>query len=160
MSCPAASEVSDEVQRRHGAFAAAADRFERAGERDVVDVVTRGLRHRPVLPPAGHTAVDELRISLETHVGSEPESLHDSRPEALDERVRPGDQAEHRFDRGGLLQVDRDAAPAAQEWVDGRASGRARRAVDAHDVGAHVGQQHRAERAGSDSRELEHTNSL
>ena len=37
---PAAAEVADEIERRHRAFAPATDGLERAGERDVVDVVT------------------------------------------------------------------------------------------------------------------------
>ena len=51
-SMPAAAEVADQVQRRHRRLAAAADRLERAGERDVVDVVPGGLRQRAVLAPA------------------------------------------------------------------------------------------------------------
>ena len=39
----APSEISDQVQRRHGLFAGATDRVQRTGQRYVVDVVPRGL---------------------------------------------------------------------------------------------------------------------
>ena len=40
-------------------IARAAERVQRARQRDVVDVVAGFLRHRAVLAPAGHAAVDE-----------------------------------------------------------------------------------------------------
>ena len=50
----AAAEVADQVDRRRRLAARAAEVRERAGERDVVDVVAGGLRQRTVLAPAGH----------------------------------------------------------------------------------------------------------
>ena len=118
---PAAAEVADEVDRRRRLAALAAEVRERAGERDVVDVVARGLRHRAVLAPAGHAAVDELRVAGEAHVGAEAEPLGDAGPEALDERVGLLDEPQHRLDAVGLLEVDADRAPAAVERSRGSA---------------------------------------
>ena len=70
-----------------GRLARAADRLERAGQRDVVDVVAGGVGVRAVLAPAGHAAVDEPRVAGEADVGAEAEALGHAGPEALDERV-------------------------------------------------------------------------
>ena len=75
----AAAEVAHQVQRRHRRLAGPADRLERAGERDVVDVVAGPRRVRAVLAPAGHAAVDELRVAGEHRVGAEAEALHHAR---------------------------------------------------------------------------------
>ena len=40
--------------------------------RDIIDVVPGFLRKRPVLPPAGDPAIDQLRIGLEQFVGPRP----------------------------------------------------------------------------------------
>ena len=84
----AAAEVADEVERRQRRLALAADVRERARERDVVDVVAGGLRHRAALAEARHAAVDEARILREADVGAEPEPLHHAGTEALGEHVR------------------------------------------------------------------------
>ena len=88
----AAAEIADQVERRHRRLALAADGVQHAGERDVVDVVAGGLRHRAVLAEAGHAAEHQLGIDLQQHVGPEPQPLHDARPEALDQRVGLGRQ--------------------------------------------------------------------
>ena len=68
---------------------------ERAGERDVVDVVAGRVRERPVLAPAGHAAVHEPRVAGEARVGADAEPLGHAGPEALDQRVGLLDQAQH-----------------------------------------------------------------
>src|SRR3546814_15377432 len=50
--------------------------MEDARQRDIIDVVPRRLRIGAELPPAGHAAVDELRIVSEQHVRAEPEPFH------------------------------------------------------------------------------------
>ena len=79
---------------------------ERAGERDVVDVVARGLCQRTVLAPTGHAAEDEARVAGQALVGPETEALHDAGPEPLDQRVGLLDEAEHGGDAVGVLEVD------------------------------------------------------
>ena len=117
---PAAAEVADEVDRRRRLAAGPTEVRERARERDVVDVVTGGLRHRAVLAPPGHPAVDELGIAGETVVGTEPEPLGDAGPVALEERVRLLDEPEHELDALGILEVDTDRAPPAVERLEVR----------------------------------------
>ena len=87
---------------------AATEVRERAGERDVVDVVAGRVRERAVLAPAGHPPVDQPRVAGEALVGTEPEPLGDAGPEALDERVGLLDQPQHALDAVGVLQVDAD----------------------------------------------------
>ena len=82
-----------------GLLAGATEVRERAGERDVVDVVAGGLRHRTVLAPAGHAAVDELRVAGETHVGAETEPLGHARAVALERARRPARRAAARARR-------------------------------------------------------------
>ena len=112
-----------------------------------------------VLAPAGHAAVDEPRVAGEAHVGTDAEPLGDAGPEPLDQRVGPLDQAQHGLDALGVLEVDADRAPAPVEDVGRRRRRVAARhvagAVDADDVGAHVGEHHGAERAGTDPGELD-----
>ena len=160
----AAAEVADQVERRHRRPAAPTDRLERAGERDVVDVVAGGLGVRAVLAPAGHAPVDEPGVAGEAGVGAEAEPLHDAGAEALDEAVGLLDERQHGLDAVGVLEVDADRAPPAVEHV-GRRSGRVAaadvlRPVDADHVGAHVGQHHGAERTGADAGDLDDLQAL
>ena len=155
----AATEVADEVDRRGGFALGATEVRERAGQRDVVDVVARGLRHRAVLAPTRHPPVDELRIACEADVGAEAEALGDTRPEPLEQCVGAVDELQHELDALGVLQVDADRAPPAIQrleihLVELRGVDLLR-AVDADDVGAHVRQQHSRERSRSDTGELD-----
>ena len=135
-------------------------RVQRAGERDVVDVVSGRLRERPVLSPAGHAAVDEPRVSLQANLRTEPETLHDAGAEAFDQRVGVLDDAKHRIRGAGLLQVDGKCPPPAlggplsslaEELDVVRAMG----AIDANHLGAHVGKHHGAERRRADTCHLD-----
>ena len=101
MQHAAATEVADDVDRRRRLRAGPPEVRERAAERDVVDVVPGGLRVRTVLAPAGHAAVDELRVPGEAGVGPDAEPLGHAGPEALDERIGLLDEREHRLDPVG-----------------------------------------------------------
>jgi hypothetical protein len=133
---------------------------QRTGERDVVDVVAGGMRERAFLAPSGHAAVDEPGIALEALVGAKPEALGHAGAKSFDEGVGPLDHPQHRLDRFGALEIERDRAAAAIEQVEfgaGRDSqARVGGAVDPHHVGAHVGKQHRAHRAGTDSGQFDY----
>ena len=157
---PAAAEVADEVERRDRCAARAPDRVEHAGERDVVDVVAGARRERAVLAPAGHAAVDELRIRGEQDVGTEAEALHHARPEAFDERVRLLREQQRGGDAVFRLEIQRHGAAPAQHDIGGALSSESEtgiaRPVDEQHVGAHVGEHHPAERARPDRLELEH----
>src|SRR5262249_24279721 len=117
------------------------------------------LREGSRLPPAGHATVDEPRVAREARVGAEAQALGDAGTEALDEGVGLLDEAEHRLDAVGLLQIHGDRAAAPVHEVELRrlwdAEPRVARAIDADDVGAELGEEHRAERAGADAGELD-----
>ena len=160
----AATEIADEIERRNRHAIARANRMQRADQRDVVDVVTGGLRQRPLLPPAGHAAVHELWIGLEAFVRPEAKALHHAGPEAFDQCISFRHQLPGDLDVRGLLQVERDRAAAARQKIvfgfDGIAEIGRLGAIDADDVGAHVGEQHAAERPRADAGELDDFNSL
>ena len=101
---PAAAEVADHVERRGRLVAGPTEVRERAGERDVVDVVARGVRHRAVLAPPGHPSVDEARVAGEAGVGTDAEPLGDARPEPLEERVGRLDEPQHGLDALGCFR--------------------------------------------------------
>ena len=48
---------------------------------------TGRLRQGPVLPPAGHPAINQPRIGLETDLGPESEPLHHARAKAFDHGI-------------------------------------------------------------------------
>ena len=76
----------------------------------------------------------------------------------------PVDQPQHRVAPGRRLQVQRHRAPVAAvdvvALVHRHAQAAGFGAVDAHHVGAHVGQQHRAERAGADAGQFDDAQSF
>ena len=133
------------------------------GDGDVVHVVAGHLGHGPVLAPARHAAVHEARVAGEARIGADAQALGDAGPEALDERVGLLDQRQHGLDALGVLQVDADRAAAAVHDVLRRvgriATPHVAGAVDAHDVGAHVGEHHRRERPRADAGDLDDSNS-
>ena len=156
----AAAEVADEVERRHRRLAGAPDVGQGPGERDVVDVVSGGMRVGAGLPPSGHASVHQLRVAAEAHVGAETQPLHHAGPEALDQRVGARHEVEQGGDAVGVLEVDRDVATAAPQHVAvgrvGRRTAHRAGPLDPDDVGAEIGQEHRRERPGPDARQLDH----
>ena len=92
-------------------------------------------------------------------VGTDSQSFHHLRAEALDQAVGGSNQIEQCGDAIWMLQVDGDVASAAQQHVVVRAvGGRAVDrigALDADHLGAHVGQHHRCERARADPGQLD-----
>ncbi len=148
----AAAIVAHQVQWRHRPLGRA-DAVQGAGHRDVVDVVTGGLRPGAGLAPAGHAAVDERRVAGQGDVGPQAQPLHHARAEALDQAVRPLDQLQASLGRGGMLEVQRHRAAAAEGDVE-LAVARAL-AVDPHHVGAKVAEQHAAEGGRADAGELQ-----
>jgi len=139
----AASEVPEHVQRNLGRSAGPADRVQCPGDGDVVDVVAGHLAPRAGLAPAGHPPVDEPRIALPAYVRADAESLGHIGPERLEQHVGAVNHGQQRLWPCCVLQIDQHRPPAAADdrpgWILGLA-----RAVDPHDIGAQVGQQHRA----------------
>ncbi|ONH31737.1 hypothetical protein BL253_08765 [Pseudofrankia asymbiotica] len=153
-----ATVVTDQVQRRHRAVAARADRVQDASQAEVVDVVSGGLRQGAVLPPTGDPPIDQARVQAQAVVRAQAEPFGHSRAEPLDEHVRLGHQAQHASAAVRRLQVGVQDAPPSKSGVTGcdpARPGRAR-ALDADHVGAEVGQDHRGVRSGPDTRQLHH----
>ncbi len=90
-----------------------------------------------------------------------PSRSADAGPEALDQRVRLLDQLQHDLGAVRVLEVDSaiDRRPRLSSSVEksllGPTSAGAGQAVDAQDVGAEVGEHHRAERPGPDRADLD-----
>ena len=116
------------------------------------------VRKRPGLAPAGHPAIDQLRIVAEQHLWSQPQPLHHARPESLDQAVRPGRQLPRQRDPIGLFHVDRDRAPRAREGLS-RQVLRAR-PLDPDHLRAVIGQHHDAEGTGADAGELDDSDAV
>src|SRR5210317_446251 len=136
---------------------------EGTGEGDVVDVVAGGLRVRAILAPARHPAVDESRVPLGAHVGTDAEALHHPGAEPLDERIGLADEVEEGGDSIGMLQIEGDVATSALEHVEpgvGRDPADGGGTVDADDVGPHIGKHHCRERSRADPRDLDDPHSL
>ena len=136
--------------------------MQRAHQGDVVDVMPRRLRQRAVLAPAGHAAVDQLRVRGEARFGPDAEPFHHARSKAFDERIGTFEKAAQRRRTGRRLQVECDRAAAPVEQFQTRVIGRRHltRALDAEDLGAHVGQHHGGERAGREPGHLDHLDAL
>ena len=134
---------------------------QRAAQREIVEVVSRDLRERAVLPPAGHAAVDEPRIALRAVGGAEAKALHDAGPIALDQRVGRLDQRQRLLDRFRALEIERRrsvfpaAADSSESGRSGSPSGRLVRANDRDDLRAEVGEHAAGERTGPDALELD-----
>ena len=160
----AAAVVAHQVQRRHRLAAGRADGMQRAGQRDVVQVVPGRLRQRAALAEAGHAAVDQARIARMAVGRAQAQALGHAGAEALDQHVGAGDQAHHGVAAGRRLQVQRHRAPVApadlEALVHRHAQAAGLGAVDAHHVGAHVGQQHGAHRAGADAGQFDDAQSF
>ena len=138
-----------------GGAAGPAQRLERAGQREEVDVVARLLGPRPVLAEPGETHVDQPLVAGTAHLGPEAEPLGHPGPEDVDQHVGPIGQRQQRVDTAGRLEVDRHPALAPRQ---GAARARHRhRPVDAEHVRAHVGEQHPGERTGTEAHHLEDT---
>ncbi len=98
---------------------------------------------------------------LEAHVGTDPEALGDTGAERVDDRVGRLDHLQHARDAVGVLQIDGHRPAAARRHRIGAGTTAERLgAVDAHDLGAHVGQELARERAGADPAELDDPHTL
>ena len=120
---------------------------------------------RSGLPVAGNRRVNQPRILSRQRVVCEAEAGHDAGTIVLDYDVRRPRQP---FEDGAALaglQVERDASLAAVDGVEAGAveAGRPRHLprrvaggrLDLDHVGAEIGEQHRAERAGHHLRGVE-----
>ena len=87
-SMPPPPKVTHQVQRAAPVFhQGVADRMQRTGQRDVVDVVARRLRHRPFLTPAGHPPINQFVIPAHAFSGPSP-AFRSPRAETFKQRIR------------------------------------------------------------------------
>ena len=93
-----ATEITDQIERRHRGFALATDHVQSTGGGDIVDVVTGAGGIETVLAPARHPPVNQLRIVGQQHIGAKAETLHHAGAEAFDQAVRGFDEVA----QGGL----------------------------------------------------------
>ena len=96
---------------------------------------------------------------MRQYVGAEAEPLGHAGTKALDQRVGLLDQLQHRLDRFGLFEIERDRAAAAIEQrvlgIHRDSESRVGGAIDPEHIGAHVREQHRAHRSGADPGEFD-----
>ena len=151
------AEVGDEVERRNGRRAGSPNRVERSCDGQIVDVVPRGARQRPLLTPPRHAPVDEPRVPLEALLWPEPETLRDPRAEPFDKHIGPLHQLQDRVASRCSLEVERDRASPAVQHLEARFCGKQLGgpvlALDAQHVGAQVGEQHAPHRGRPDARQ-------
>ena len=150
----AAAEVGHQVQRRHRRPVAVAQRGQRAGLRQVVDVMTGGRGQRPVLPPAGDPREDQPRIDRRAVGGPDAEPLAGAGPETIEQHVGLGGQLQQRPRLRLDVQVDDPLAAVQQVALLGRHRQPAGPAHP-HHVGAQVGKHHPRVRSGPDAAELD-----
>src|SRR6267142_2480706 len=137
--------------------------------RDQVIAAARGVRAR--LPVAGDRAVDQPRVERRQRLVVHAEARGDAGPVVLDEDVGGRHQLLQDGDALGALEVEYEAALVAVDGQEGRrdtgrgleihragrlAPGR----LDLDDVGAHVGEEHRAEGARHHLRLIEDAQAL
>ena len=130
----------------------------RAGEADVVDIVPGRLRQRAFLSPPGYAPKDEPWIARQARFGAESQPLHDTGPEAFDQRLRLIQQTPHGLQSLGMLEVDGKRAAAAFHHRMARRQRNAQvgrlQTVDAQNLRAHIGEQHRTHGRRPDAAEF------
>jgi hypothetical protein len=118
------------------------------------------MRQRTVAAEAGHAGINQARIARRCFVRPQTQLLGDAGPERVDQHIGLFDKLEDRLDALRILEVDGDRTPAAAHQIEFGATRHAEAgiglAVDANDVGAQIGEQHRRERARSNTAQLDH----
>ena len=156
--------VAHQVQWRHGFATCFADRVQRAGQCDVVQVVARRMRQRALLAEAGHTAIHKTGVMFVAGRGAKAQPFGHTRAKSLDQHIGAGHQLHQGSNPAGRLKVQCDRTAAACVHVKARRQRQAQAAglgaVDAHDIGAQVGQQHAAHRRRADTGEFDHLQSV
>ena len=118
----------------------------------------------------GDRAVDETGVERAERLGAEAEAIHHAGAEVLHHHIGFGDKALHQRDRLRILQIEREAAFAGIELPEVGAVAGAQGGAHAHvvafgrfdldDIGAEVGEQARAVRAGQHDREVEDADAI
>jgi hypothetical protein len=136
--------------------------MQRSRQREIVEIMTRGLRQRSRLSPSGHSAVNQPRIAREHDLGAKAKTFHCARPETFNQRIGLCDEFARKRNSFGTFEIDGDRwARAVQQFkfcrhVDAKVA--RGNPVDADDLGAEIGEQHGRHRAGTDAGKLDNTN--
>ena len=120
------------------------------GQGDVVDVVTGRVRQRPILPPARHASVDQLRVPRHAVIRAQAQALGHAGPEAFEQRIRRLRQPQHRLHALGLFQIHTDGAPVAGKNIP-RGTCPRPHAIHADHLRAHIRKHHPAEGPRTDT---------
>ena len=95
--------------------------------------------------------------ALQTHLWSEAQALHHAGTHALDQQVGPLAQAQHGLHGDRILEIQHHGLlAAAGDGMGPFRRGQALRRLDGDDGRPQVGQQHAAERTGSDAADFDH----
>ena len=156
-----AASVAENCRRDARRLTVAGGERQDSAERKIVEVVARDLRERTVLPPAGHAAINQSRIALGAVGGTEPKTLHNAWPIALDQRVGRLDQRQRFLERFGTLQIEGDNPFSPPQRTLGERPVRIAerslvRADDRDNLGAEIGEHAAGERTWADPLELDH----
>ncbi len=124
---------------------------------------------RSGLAKAGNARINDPRVDGRDHFIVDAEALHDARPVIFDDDIGGLGELQKGRPAGRVFQVERDASLVAVQVEETHAVGSlhleahraarlvaAARRLDLDDVGAKIGQQHGAERAGHHLRHVEH----
>ena len=150
------AEVADQVDRGDRSLPRTPDRPQRPGEADVVDVVAGHPGPGAVLAEPAQPRVHEALVGLVTRRRADAQPLGHARPVALQQYVRVADEIEHHLNAVRRLEVDGDRpTPPFDDRVHRVVAAGRTDAVDADHGGAHVGEEHDAERSRPDAGQLD-----
>src|SRR5580693_3541961 len=156
-----AASVAKNCRRDARRLTVAGGERQDSAERKIVEVVARDLREWTVLPPASHAAIDQSRIALGAFRGSEPKTLHNAWPIALDQHVGRLYQRQRFLGLFGTLQIKGDNPFSPPQGTFGQRAVRIAklgfvRAYDRDNLGAEIGEHAAGERTWADPLELDH----
>ena len=114
----AATKVANEIQGRCGLPVRLTDAMQHARERDVIDVVTRSVGHGSILAPPSHAAINQCRISGQTHIGAQPQTLGYAGTKPLKQDIGAFHQFQHGLHTRFALKIySNTLAPPRQHIV-------------------------------------------
>ena len=155
-----ASKVAYEIQRRSRGLIVPADAVQRAGQSDVVEIMSGGLRQGTFLSPAGDAAINEARVAPRAVVGPKAQSLGDAGPEAFDQGIGLFDKPQHQPRAFRVFEIHGHRTPGATQEIElarhADPQARGLDAVDGQHVSPQFGQQHAAHRTWSYAGQFDH----
>ena len=165
----AAAEVSDLQAWHRRRVLRVAPEQQHARDSCVVEVVAGAVAKRSILTITADAAEHQPRIHLTEHLEADAETVHHPRPEALNNNIGGGREAEKRLTPQRILEVDRQRALVAVERMEhGRVLVDERRhpahvvaaggVLDLDDIGAEIREQQRAERPRKQPGQVEDSN--